>query len=148
EINPKIASEVRADPKDLASGAFARELRALLIARGVLVFRDLDITQEQQRAITATLGHVREGLQKVTLDTKESPDYAAYFPGTFFWHIDGHYNQTVPCFGATMRPARLAPKDGQTEFLNTRAAYDDLPADEQRYLDGLRVVHTRQASMF
>lgn len=150
-IKPKIGSDVIAHPRELVSGAFARELRALLIERGVLVFRDLDITLGQQRDITATLGCLRagagEGLQKVTLDTNESPEYAAYFPGTLFWHIDGHYDQKVPCFGATMRPVRLTSKGGQTQFLNTYAAYEDLPNDEKHVLDGLRVVHSRQASM-
>lgn len=150
-IKPKIASEVMADPRDLIGGAFAHELRALLIERGVLVFRDLDITLDEQRDITATLGRLRlgadEGLQKVTLDTKESPEYAAYFPGTLFWHIDGHYDQKIPCFGATMRPARLARDGGQTQFLNTYASYDDFPDGEKSYLDRLRVVHSRQASM-
>jgi len=150
ELKPRIGSEVKADPESLTSGAFAAELRALLIDRGVLVFRDLDITLEEQRNFTATLGRLRtgdgDGLQKVTLDARESPEYAAYFPNTFFWHTDGHYNQTMPCLGATMRPARLPPEGGETEFLNTYAAYDDLPEEDKAFIDRLRVVHTRYAS--
>ena len=150
ELKPRIGSLVKADPETLTSGVFAGELRALLIERGVLVFRDLDITLDQMRDFTATLGRLRigdgDGLQKVTLDAKESPEYAAHFPNTFFWHTDGHYNQTVPNFAATMRPARLPPEGGQTEFLNTYAAYDDLPEAEKRFIDRLRVVHTRSAS--
>jgi alpha-ketoglutarate-dependent taurine dioxygenase len=149
-IKPRIGSEVKADPLSLTSGRFAADLRALLVERGVLVFRDLDITSEQQRTFTATLGRLQsstgDGLQKVTRDTKEAPEYAAHFANTFFWHIDGHYNQTVPCFGATMRPARLPREGGATEFLNTYAAYDDLPEVDKALFDRLRVVHTRNAS--
>ncbi len=149
-LKPRIGSQVKAVPADLTSGRFAADLRALLIERGVLVFRDLDITSEEQRAFTATLGRLQvkgdDGLQKVTRDAKQAPDYAAHFANTFFWHIDGHYNQTVPCFGATMRPARLPPQGGATEFLNTYAAYDDLPEDDKALIDRLRVVHTRNAS--
>ena len=61
DLKPKIGSAVKADPQALTSGAFAAELRARLIDRGVLVFRDLDITLDQQRAITATLGRLRIG---------------------------------------------------------------------------------------
>ena len=150
DIKPGIGSVVQADAGDLASGAFAAELRALLIERGVLVFRDLDITTDQMRAFTATLGRLHEGpgdgLQKVTRDPKESPEYAAHFADTFFWHTDGHYNQTVPCFGATMRPAKLPPEGGETEFLNTYAAYEGLSEADQALIDRLRVVHTRNAS--
>lgn len=149
-IKPRIGSEVKADPEELLSGRFASELRALLIERGVLVFRDLNITTDQQRAFTATLGRLHEGadegLQKVTIDTSVSPEYAAYFPNTYFWHMDGQYNQTVPCFGATMRPAQLPSEGGATEFLNTYAAYEGLPEEEKAFIDRLRVVHTRYAS--
>ncbi len=149
-IKPRIGSEVKAVPADLTGGRFAADLRALLIERGVLVFRHLDITSEQQRAFTATLGRLQvkadDGLQRVTRDVKQAPEYAAHFANTFFWHIDGAYNQTVPCFGATMRPASLPAAGGATEFLNTYAAYDDLPEDDKALIDRLRVVHTRNAS--
>jgi alpha-ketoglutarate-dependent taurine dioxygenase len=153
ELKLRIGSEVHMELPALVSGTFAHLLRTLLVARGVLVFRNLDITLDQQRAITATLGHLHipangDPLQKVTRDEKESAEYAAFFPATFFWHTDGHYHQTVPCFAATLRPARL-PVDGggQTEFLNTYAAYDDLPEDEKCFVDGLSVVHSRVATM-
>jgi alpha-ketoglutarate-dependent taurine dioxygenase len=152
DLKPRIGSEVNMALHALISGTFAHRLRTLLVARGVLVFRNLDITLDQQRAITATLGHLHvpangDPLQKVTRDEKESAEYAAFFPATFFWHMDGHYHQTVPCFAATLRPARLAPQGGQTEFLNTYAAYDDLPEDEKRFVDGLSVVLSRVATM-
>jgi len=35
---------------------------------------------------------------------------------------------------------------GDTSFCNTRAAYDDLPEATRRRLDGLKAVHTYQAS--
>ena len=152
DLKPKIGSEVNMELHALISGTFANQLRTLLVARGVLVFRNLDITLDQQRSITATLGHLHvpangDPLQKVTRDEKESAEYAAFFPATFFWHMDGHYHQTVPCFAATLRPARLPAEGGQTEFLNTYAAYDDLPEDEKRFVDGLSVVHSRVATM-
>jgi alpha-ketoglutarate-dependent taurine dioxygenase len=149
-IKPLIGSEVKAEPEQLTSGRLAAELRALLIERGVLVFRDLDITLDEMRAFTATLGPLQatsaDGLQKVTLDPEESPEYAAHFANTFFWHMDGHYNQTLPCFGATMRPARLPPEGGETEFLNCYAAYEALSETDKALIDRLRVVHTRYAS--
>jgi alpha-ketoglutarate-dependent taurine dioxygenase len=153
DLKPHIGSEVSVDRDALVSGKFARQLRALLVARGVLVFRNLDITLDQQRDITATLGQLHvpangDPLQKVTRDEKESAEYAAFFPATFFWHMDGHYHQTVPCFAASLRPARLAPDgSGQTEFLSTYAAYDGLPEGERQFVDALRVVHSRVATM-
>ena len=150
-IKPLIGSEVRADVTALIGGTFATDLRALLAERGVMVFRDLDISPGQQRAITATLGAIRSDnaggeLQKVTIDERESAEYAAYFANTLFWHMDGYHDQTVPCLGGSFRPARLAPAGGETEFLNTYAAYAGLSESDRNLIDRLRVIHTATTS--
>lgn len=150
-IKPLIGAEVSADPDALIDGVFASELRVMLIDRGVIVFRDLDITPDQQRAITATLGRIRSDdggaeLQKVTIDPQESAEYAAYFANTLFWHMDGYHGQTVPCFGGSFRPVRLAPSGGETEFLNAYAAYEGLNESDRDLIDGLRVVHSAMTS--
>jgi alpha-ketoglutarate-dependent taurine dioxygenase len=151
DISPLIGSKVRADREDLLAGTFGDELCALLIARGVIVFRDLPLSDTEQRKITATLGPVREAhggdaLQKVTIDERVSPEYATYFANTLFWHMDGYHDQTVPCFGGSFRPIRLAPDGGETEFLNAYAAYDGLDEADKRLVDGLHVYHSAATS--
>jgi alpha-ketoglutarate-dependent taurine dioxygenase len=123
----------------------------MLVDRGVIVFRDLDITLDQQREITATLGTIRADetgaeLQKITVDERVSAEYAAYFANTLFWHMDGYHGQTVPCFGGSFRPIRLAPTGGETEFLNAYAAYEGLEESDRQLIDGLRVVHSAMTS--
>lgn len=150
DLKPLIGSEVRADLVALLAGTHAAELRSLLAERGVVVFRDLPLSDEQQHEITATLGRVREddgeGLQKVTIDARISPEYAAYFANTYFWHVDGYHGQTVPCLGGSFRPVQLATWGGETEFLNAYAAYDGLDQATRELIDGLRVVHTSATS--
>ncbi len=156
DLKSQIGSEVKADLDALLSGEHADELLALLVKRGVLVVRGVEMTPGQQRRFTSTLGDLRlgtfkkegeEGLQKVTLDKAENAEYAEFFPGTFFWHMDGTYDP-IPPFATTLRPVVLSNEGGQTEFANTYAAYDDLPEDEKKHLEGLRVVHSLQAAMF
>ena len=50
-LQPLIGSELRAAVPDLLSGVLANELRALLIDRGVLLFRDLEITQDEHKVL-------------------------------------------------------------------------------------------------
>ncbi len=150
-LKPLIGSEVVADIADLVSGIHAAKIREVLVERGVIVFRDLDITLNQQRDITATIGPIHADLgggelQKVTIDPKVSAEYAAYFANTLFWHMDGYHNQTVPCFGGSFRPERLAPEGGETEFLNSYAVYEGLDEADRKLVDGLRVVHTALTS--
>jgi alpha-ketoglutarate-dependent taurine dioxygenase len=70
---------------------------------------------------------------------------AEYLKGTFYWHIDGA-TDAVPARATMLTAKRLAPTGGQTEFCNTYAAYDDLPADKKPYYDSLRIVHSLEAS--
>jgi alpha-ketoglutarate-dependent taurine dioxygenase len=147
DIKPLIGSEVVADREALIDGRFAAELRALLIARGVLVFRDLEITPEEQRAITATLGTIAgadtgDALQKVKIDEEGSAEYSAYVANTMFWHMDGSHGQTTPCFGGSFRPIQLAGNGGETEFLNTYAAYEGLGESDKALVDGLHVLYS------
>ena len=151
DLKPLIGAEVRIAADALIRGIYAADLHALLVQRGVLVFRDLNITRDQQRAITAHFGPIRadddgDELQKVTIDPRVSAEYAAYFANTLFWHMDGYHDQTVPCFGGSFRPIRLAPSGGETEFLNTYAAYEGLDERDKALIDGLHVFHTAATS--
>jgi alpha-ketoglutarate-dependent taurine dioxygenase len=71
---------------------------------------------------------------------------AEYLRATIDWHIDGLFDDGPPP-RATMLSARcLSATGGQTEFCNTNAAYDDLPAGERQYYESLRIVHSLEAS--
>src|SRR5262249_31584331 len=128
----------------------AAELRALLDRRGVLVFRGVDFSDDQLLVFGKTLGALRQEfgikVMKVTMDEKENPDYAQYFRATVSWHMDGTH-EDVPPLASILTPRVLAPTGGQTEFANTYAAYEDLPDSEKQFLDGLKVVHTKVATM-
>lgn len=156
DLKPKIGSELKIDAKTLLDGSHAHEIRELLVKRGVLIARGMNLTDDQQRAFARSLGDLRlgtfkkegeEGLMKVTMDKKENPEYAEYFPGTFFWHMDGTYDP-LPPFATVLTPRVLSREGGQTEFANTYAAYEDLPADEKAHIETLKVVHSMQSAMF
>ena len=74
------------------SGARAAEIRALLEPRGVVAFREINLTDRQQVTFTKTLGTIvdegEDNIYKITMDTTENP-HAEYLKGAFFWHIDG-----------------------------------------------------------
>lgn len=147
-LTPRIATQVDSDAQTLMGGSHAKEIRALLEQRGVLVFRRANLTDEQQIAFARTLGGVIEqgekGIFKVTLDTKENV-MADYLRGTILWHIDG-FSDDVPTLASMLSARRLSPEGGQTEFANTYAAFDDLPESRKQELQKLRVVHTMIAT--
>ncbi len=156
ELTPRVGSEVKIDREALLSGEHSRDIRDLLVERGVLVVRDVPMNADEQRNFARSLGDLRlgsvkkegdEGLMKVTFDDKVNPDYARFFFGSLLWHMDGTYEEYPP-FASILTPHALSETGGETEFVNTYAAYEDLPEDDKAWLDTLQVVHTMQSALF
>jgi len=152
EVRPlaeRIGSEVRVDPAELQDPTVAAEIRALLEQRGVLLFRQLNLTDEQQVAFAAMIGTIRpegeKGIFKVTLDDKANAQ-AGYLKGSFNWHMDGTHD-TVPVFASFLSGRVLSQKGGQTEFANSYAAYEALPEETRQRIARLKVVHSFAVSM-
>lgn len=163
-LSPRMGSQVIIDKTDLLGGTFAKEIRAILDERGVLLFRGLAPNDDELRAIARTLGDLRigaskrgadgktltegdEGLLKVSLDPEVNPEYARFLIGNHLWHMDGTYEE-VPPLATLFTPYRLSKTGGDTCFANTYAAFEDLPGSEKVRLEKLRVVHTMSAALF
>jgi alpha-ketoglutarate-dependent taurine dioxygenase len=158
-IKPLVGARVAVDKAHLTDPETIAAIRAALEDRGVLVFPQIGLTDEEQLALTDALGGrgnynnkvpggnvSAQDVYKITLDkaVNNEPDYVL---GTFFWHIDGvTIDQPLP--KATLLSARkLSDEGGSTEFANLYTAYDKLPDDEKRQYDGLKVIHTVEASV-
>lgn len=144
ELSPRIGSAVTLAKDTLLSGEYGEDLRAILEERGVLLFPQLNLTDEEQVAFTRTLGRMAQDIFKISMDPQENPLYA-YTKGAFYWHIDGTMSD-VPILASIMSCRRKSPVGGQTQFANTYAAYEDLPPSEQKALEGLQVVHMFEVS--
>ena len=134
---------------------FAEEVLDALGRHGVLVFRDLHLEPETQVEFCKRLGEIDyaaaddpiPGVMRVTLDRSKNAS-APYLRGTFFWHIDGctPAGDECPQMATVLSAKAVAETGGETEFASTYAAYDDLTEAEQERCNGLRVVHSLEAS--
>lgn len=149
DLTPRVGSLVETDLETLLSGELAGELRQLLEERSVVAIRGIEVDDEQQIAIARTLGDVESSvvgeIYKVTFDRKDNPVGASINRATFFWHID-RTDLDVPPFASMLSAKVLSPTGGQTEFVNTYAAYEDLPAEVKEQLDDVRVVHCMETA--
>ncbi len=152
ELKPEIGTVVEADAATLLSGTAADDIRALLGERTVLVFPDLGFDDQRQIAFTQTLGvqafenngvpqanGKKQAIFKVSLDSSVNP-LGEYLKTSFYWHLDGSMHE-VPILASLLSARHLPPDGGATEWANTYAAYDALPAADKDALEGLRVVH-------
>lgn len=155
-ITPRVGARVVASREDVLSPDFAAECRDALERHGVLLFPEIGLDDEEQVALSRNLGDVvpqgprrldgtQEVVFKITLDPSVNPS-AEYLKATIGWHIDGLFDDAPPPKATMLSARRLAASGGETEFCNTYAAYDDLPADERRRCEALRVVHSLEAS--
>ena len=148
-LTQHTGSEVRADVATLLQPEVAADLRKLLIERGMLLFRELNISDEDQVTLAGLLGTVRQegekGIFKVTLDNRANMQ-ALYLRGSFLWHMDGTHD-TVPVFGSLLSGRVLSEEGGDTLFANSYAAYAALPQAMKDRIADLRVVHSFAVSM-
>src|ERR1700741_4006029 len=125
KLSECIGTEVLAPVEALLDPANADELRALLVARGVLVFKELHLADDQQVTLASHLGALRpegtKGIFKITLD-QDANAQADYLKGSFNCHLDGTHDD-VPIFASLLSGRRLSEVGGQTEFTSTYAAY-------------------------
>ncbi|QIG81548.1 TauD/TfdA dioxygenase family protein [Stakelama tenebrarum] len=152
-IKEKIGSRISNTKEELLSGDLTDEINELLEARGVLVFKKIGFTDEEQIQFTNLLGGnateigVKGGaVFSISLDEKENDKSTIeYLKGSLFWHIDGSMNP-VPIRGSVLSSKVLPTWGGNTEFANCYAAYDDLPEEKKAEIDDLRVKHSMWVS--
>jgi alpha-ketoglutarate-dependent taurine dioxygenase len=146
-LSPALGAEVVGAEDALDDAAIGRCLEALMW-RSVLLIRGRHLDDEAQLAMSRKLGTVLapggKEIFKVSLDPSKNPA-AEYLKGTFNWHIDDTTNE-VPAKATMLTARHVATVGGGTEFANTYAAYENLPDDERKRYDGLRVVHSFEAA--
>ena len=153
-IKERIGSRILNTKEELLGGAAAAEIRELLEQRGVLVFPQINFTDEEQVVFTKTLGTFapemsdekgKEKTHQITLDPKISAT-ADYLRGSLYWHIDGTMNE-VPILASLLSCKKPSPKGtGNTGFSNTYAAYEALSDADKAEYEKLRAVHSLWAS--
>jgi alpha-ketoglutarate-dependent taurine dioxygenase len=149
DLTPVIGTEIKASVETLLSGKYAKQIRELLEQRGVLVFKKLNLTDEQQKAFTLTLGDLMLQREKefinITLDKDKNQELADYLKGSWLWHID-MMNYDVPNLATLLSGRVLSETGGETEFANTYAAWDGLSDEDKKAYDGLKVMHSLECS--
>jgi alpha-ketoglutarate-dependent taurine dioxygenase len=137
--------------EELVTRAGADAMQAALDRHGVVVYREVNISDEGLLELSRMLGtlvvqptgeHRHPEIQTITLDpTKTNALLASYRQGNFHWHIDGATDET-PQKGTLLTARAVDPAGGDIEFSSTYAAYDALPDEQKTRISTLQVVHT------
>ena len=136
-----FAQPVDADIRSSLSRAFADH--------HVLVMRDQHFTPEQFVAAARIFGellphdkkerHVPGHPEVEYISNEEVVNGRRIIPGETF-HTD-HSNHPRPPKATTLFAVELPSSGGDTQYVNMHLAYEDLPEDTKRRIDGLKAVH-------
>ncbi|ORZ03525.1 hypothetical protein BCR43DRAFT_432262 [Syncephalastrum racemosum] len=154
DLTPHIGTEVHGIQLSKLTEQQKDDLALLAAERGVVFFRDQDITVNQgiklgehygPLHIHNTFGHP-EGLPEihvVRFDTKTPQQLFNYRGAGDGWHTDVSYEEQP--LGLTFLKIDTLPEiGGDTMWSSGYAAYDRLSPAWQKFVEGLEAVHTGQ----
>jgi alpha-ketoglutarate-dependent 2,4-dichlorophenoxyacetate dioxygenase len=143
-------------PADLAT------VKAAFATYAVLIFPDQHLSQDQHLAFARNFGPLETTIALFRKDAKlrvrkEFADVSNLDPdnkvwgensrrrmfelGNRLWHTDSSFKR-LPARASLLYARSIPPIGGHTEFADERAAYDALPQDMKRRLQGLVAEHS------
>jgi alpha-ketoglutarate-dependent 2,4-dichlorophenoxyacetate dioxygenase len=168
QIHPVFVGEV--SDVDLTQPLTPDDVSALDAAinkYAVLVFRDQDLTDDQQMAFTRSFGPIEDsrggnitkaqdkrlglGMNDVSNLGKDGKPLARdsrqmlFNLGNCLWHSDSSF-RPIPAKYSLLSARVVNPNGGNTEFADMRAAYDALDDETKETIDDLVCEHTQMYS--
>src|SRR6202047_3005998 len=154
-LSEHTGAEVRGiDLTEPVDEAVQAGLNRAFVEHAVLVFRDQHLTPRQLLDAVGLFGepfpqhNSRFALPECPLVHYISnqdfyPDGRRYIPGDGY-HTD-HSNAARPPKATILHAVSLPDRDGDTQYVDMRFAYDELPQQTKRRLDGLKAIHVYQS---
>lgn len=138
------------------------ELRAAMDHYGVLVFPGQDLTDEQQAQFAQQFGEIEDTPTLVDQERRRlanmkindisnlgadgqilaADDRRRMFNlGNMLWHSDSSFKAT-PAYWSMLHARVIPPEGGETEYVDTRVAWDHLPDDLKAIVRDLVAEHS------
>lgn len=121
------------------------EIEAALVEHQVIVFRDQDISTEDQKRFGRRFGELT--VHPFAPSDAEAPDLIVFDNdadnppwGTDVWHSDETF-RAAPPMGTILRALIVPDYGGDTLFASMAAAYEGLSDHMQQFVSGLEAVH-------
>lgn len=135
--------------------ALIEAITGALLEHQVIVLRDQDLTPEQQVRFTRRFGDLvvrvspdflhPEFPEVLILSNRQVDGQYEGATGAYageLWHTDLTYAEK-PSMGSMLHALEVADEGGDTAWTNMYLAYETLPAETRRRIDGLKAIHVR-----
>jgi len=154
-LSPRFAAEVVGlDLRHPLDDATKSAIYDAFVQYHVLCFRDQHLDQDEQVAFSEQFGplerHTLRNRGKINplvhvvhnLNDDARPSGKVKSTG---WHSDKSF-RPEPSLATILHAVTMPPDGGDTVFADMIAAYEALPEDDKRALDGARVIHSWELS--
>jgi taurine dioxygenase len=156
-VTRHTGAEIRGlDLRDVSDEATAQKLRRILADKGMIVFRDQHLDAPAFQRAGEIFGEIMPQLLArftlpeyplvgfVSSEDTDKPGGTRIVRGEQY-HTD-HSNIPAPPAYTSLCAVTLPGEGGDTQFVNALDAYDDLPEETKRRIDGLKVLHVFKSS--
>ena len=158
KLSPSLGARVLIAPEEAVRDGIPGELLDALNRYNVLLFPQVHMDDDTFLALTRAMGEKHEvkatddgsapsnkGIFRIARD-KDDKSQREFILGNDFWHIDG-MNYDVPVKATLLKCERAPSEGGDTGFANLHAAWEAMPEERKRQIEGLRVGHCISASL-
>ncbi len=156
-VHPHIGAEILGvDLSSPLSAGLVKEIKDILDARSLVLFRDQGVTPRQMADFSAMFGKLRihdlgkfqiSGVPEVTVLSNilnENGEQVGFVDVGQAWHTDASF-MAEPHMYSFLHAIEIPVSDGKplgsTWFVSTAHAYETLPGDLKERISGLKSVH-------
>jgi len=159
KVHPHIGAELSGIDlgAPLPDDVFA-QIRDAFHEHSVLVFRDQDISDEQQVAFSARFGELERTSFTIAADNPyiyklsnvdargkllpPDDEKRTFLVVNLRWHTDSSF-RAIPAMASALSAREIpATEPGDTEFASMRVGWETLPEEKRAALEGLRAFHS------
>jgi alpha-ketoglutarate-dependent taurine dioxygenase len=140
------------------SPGFREAILAAFRDHHILIFRDQDLSRDEQLTFTRQFGEIEEHVARhsaaaryglvhtvTNLGDDGQPTTKLTAVGNYHWHTDKSYH-ALPSLMTVLHAKELPPEGGDTQFANMAMAYEALPDVTKQRIAGRHAIHSWAAS--
>ena len=159
-LHPLFGVEILGvDVKHVDAGTF-KEIVDAFNDYSVLLFRGQTLTDEEQIGFSGRFGSLETTIRSIVSQGTTPPEIAnlsnvdpedrliprgdkrnIFNAGNQMWHTDSSFKR-VPALASLLSGREVPPEGGETQFASMRAAYERLPEEQTRFLEGKVAIHS------
>jgi len=160
KLHPLFGLEILDVDVTRVDEATFKDIVGVFNEHSVLLFRDQTVTDEQQIAFSVRFGPLEKTIRSIASQEQTLPEIAnlanvdaenrliptgdkrnIFNAGNQMWHSDSSFKK-VPALASLLSGRECPPEGGETEFASMRVAYERLPEDMKRALEGKVAIHS------